>query len=306
MTHLQSLVTLQDGIDTFLLYARVDGRSNRTRATYQQAFKDLLSFLSDRFTTITSLTPGIFREWIAHRLDEGYSKVTINIRLRSLQAFFNWLVREGHLIESPLKQVKQLRVPRQYPYVLTEIQTQALLRAVERATWTGTRNWAMLLTFLDGMLRLSELINLDLGDVNFTSRSIRVRYGKGDKERTVFMGKRLTKALQEWLQVRGNFLGEDRLFVCRSGNKLDQRNMLRIIERLATKARIEGVRCSPHTLRHTGATLFVRNGGDPFSLQQLLGHSDLSTTMIYVHMAGTALREAHAKASPVDRLLDAD
>ncbi len=181
---------------------------------------------------------------------------------------------------------------------------QALLRAIERSTWTGTRNWAMLLTFLDGMLRLSELINLELSDVNLPARSIRVRHGKGDRERVVFMGKRLTKALQEWLQVRGHFAGEDRLFIVRRGNKLDQRNVLRIFERLAAKAKIEGVRCSPHTLRHTGATLFVKYGGDPFSLQRLLGHSDISTTMIYVHMAGTALREAHAKASPVDRLLE--
>jgi integrase/recombinase XerD len=304
MTHLQSLATLQDGFEAFSLYARVEGRSPKTLLTYQRAFRDLLEFLGNNEKLLASLNAGIFRSWIAQRLDEGYSKVTINIRLRSLQAFFNWLVREGHLIESPLKQVKQLRVPRQYPYVLSEIQMQTLLRAVERTTWTGQRNWAMLLTFLDGMLRLSELINLELGDVNLVTRSIRVRHGKGEKERVVFMGKRLTKALQEWMQVRGHHVGEDRLFITRNGSKLDSRNVLRIIERLANKARIEGVRCSPHTLRHTGATLFIRYGGDAFSLQNLLGHSDISTTMIYVHMAGTALREAHAKASPADRLLD--
>jgi integrase/recombinase XerD len=109
--------------------------------------------------------------------------------------------------------------------------------------------------------------------------------------------------MHDWLSVRGHFVGSDWVFVTRQGAKLDGRNVERILERYAAKAKLVDVRVSPHTLRHTGATLFIRNGGDPFALQRLLGHSDISTTMIYVHMAGTALREAHAKASPVDRLL---
>jgi integrase/recombinase XerD len=159
----------------------------------------------------------------------------------------------------------------------------------------------MLLTFLDGMLRLSELIELELTDLSLQARSIRVRCGKGSKERIAYMGRRLTKAMRDWLQVRGHVPGSDWVFISRSGEKLDKRNVQRILQRLADKAK--GGKVSPHMLRHTGATLFIRGGGDPFSLQRLLGHSDIRTTMIYVHMAGTALREAHAKASPVDRLL---
>lgn len=118
------------------------------------------------------------------------------------------------------------------------------------------------------------------------------------------MGKRLTRAMQDWLHTRGHHLGEDHVYISKAAYTLTDRHVRQIVTRLAAKAKIEGVRCSPHTLRHTGATLFIRYGGDPFSLQRLLGHSDISTTMVYVHMAGTALREAHAKASPVDRLLE--
>jgi len=298
-----TLQTLADAIDAFTLYARVEGRLPKTLKTYQQAFSDFQTFIH-KDTALLGLATGDFRRWVSQRLDEGYSKVTINIRLRVLHTLFHWLVREGHLAESPMQQIKPLKVPRQYPFVLSTEQVRALLKAVPKHTWTGKRNWAMLLTFLDGMLRLSELIHLELADVSLQARSLRVRHGKGDKERIVFMGRRLTRALQDWLHVRGHQLGEESLFVTRGVYRLDQRNIGRIIERLAKEARIEGVRCSPHTLRHTGATLFIRNGGDPFSLQQLLGHSDISTTMVYVHMAGTALREAHAKASPVDRLLE--
>ncbi|MBI1744673.1 tyrosine-type recombinase/integrase [Candidatus Acetothermia bacterium] len=301
--HSQKLEIFSEAIEAFHLFARIEGRSPKTIKTYQDAFQDILNFVEGT-VSLSQLTPGEFRRWIATRIDEGYAKSTINIRLRVLRTLFFWLTREGHIPASPLQHIKPLKVPQQYPYVLSELQAQALLRAINRHSWAGKRNWAMMLMFLDGMLRVSELINLDLGDVSLHAQSVHVRHGKGDKERVVFMGRKLTRAMQDWLQVRGHHIGEDRLFITRQGYKLTQRNVQRIIKRLAAKARIEGVRCSPHTLRHTGATLFIRNGGDPFSLQRLLGHSDISTTMIYVHMAGTALREAHAKASPVDRLLE--
>ncbi|MBI1743879.1 site-specific integrase [Candidatus Acetothermia bacterium] len=129
MAHIQTLQTLADGFEAFTLYARVEGRSPRTLATYRQAYRDLLEFLGSVEQPLALLTTGVFRSWIAKRLDEGYSKVTINIRLRALHSFFSWLVQEGHLTESPLRQVKQLRVPRQYPYVLSELQVRALLQS---------------------------------------------------------------------------------------------------------------------------------------------------------------------------------
>ena len=248
--------------------------------------------------------PGDVRRWIAHKLDAGYRKATVNIRLRALKAAFNWLYREGRLKENPFAGIRPLRVPKQYPKVLAESEVLALVKAArsQATTPTGKRNYAMLLTLLDAMLRLQELIDLELADVNLQARSLRVRHGKGDKERIVFMGRRLTKAMRDWLAVRGHVPGSDWVFISRSGEKLDKRNVQRILERLGRKA--GGVKVSPHMLRHTGATLYIRNGGDPFSLQRLLGHSDIQTTMIYVHMAGSALREAHARASPVDRLLE--
>jgi site-specific recombinase XerD len=293
--------SLSEALEAFKLCSRIEGKSSRTLQTYEEAFQDLLAFVGD--VPLAQLKPGNVRRWLAHKLDQGYAKATISIRLRSLRAAFNWLYREGLLAENPLADIKPPKLPRQYPKVLSEPEVLALLKAAraQTVTWHGKRNWAMLLTFLDAMLRLKELIDLELQDLNLQARSIRIRHGKGDKERYVFMGRRLTKAIRDWLSVRGHVPGSDWLFISRSGEKLDPRNVQRILERLGSKA---GVKVSPHMLRHTGATLFIRNGGDPFSLQRLLGHSDIQTTMIYVHMAGSALREAHAKASPADRLLE--
>jgi len=292
--------SFQEAVETFMLFARTEGRARSTLELYRYAFQSFA--LSLNGIDLQEIDVNILRNYISTLLDKGYAKPTINIRLKVLRAFFNFLVKEGRLIDNPMKTIRQLKVSRQYPQVLSEQELTMLLKAPDKSTWTGFRNYTMLLTFIDTMLRLKELIDLELDDVNLATRSLRIKHGKGDKERIVYMGKRLTKAMRRWLELRGYFIGEDALFVTKSGNKLDSRNVQRILERLTKRVNITA-KVSPHRLRHTGATLYIRNGGDPFSLQQLLGHSDIQTTMIYVHMAGSALREAHAKASPVDRLL---
>lgn len=294
---------ISQAVESYKLFARVEGRSARTLQTYETACADFIGFMGD--VPLKEVTEDNVRRWIAHKLDRGYAKTTINIRLRVLRSLFHFLFQEGHLPEHRLERVRQLRSSQQYPFYLGEQQVRALLQTARSRSnsWVGKRNWAMILTFLDGMLRLSELRDLDLDDVNLHSQSIHIRHGKGDKERMVFMGRRLTRAMRDWLQVRDEVPGEQRVFITQGQYSMDARNIQRIIERLAIKSGLEGIRCSPHTLRHTGATLFIRNGGDPFSLQRLLGHAHMETTLRYVHMAGAALREAHAKASPVDRLL---
>jgi len=189
------------------------------------------------------------------------------------------------------------------PQVLSVEEANRLLRAAKRGKWYGTRNHAIIATFLDTGLRLSELISLNLEDVNLNAMSVRVCNGKGGKERTVFAGRTLARGLRRWTEIRPFASGIDAYFTTRDGRRLDQRNVARIIERIASRADLARRHIHPHLLRHTFATHYIKNGGDPFSLQRILGHSDIKTTMLYVNLAGVGLREAHAKASPVDRLL---
>lgn len=134
------------------------------------------------------------------------------------------------------------------------------------------------------------IIDLRINQIDFVSNKIRIR-GKGDKDRIVFMRRKLNKAIRNWLRIRGKFDENDRLFVTKSELQLSKRNVARIIERLKEKSNSNNVRCSPHTLRHTGATFFIQNGGDPFSLKRILGHSNVSTPMVYAHMAGKTLQK---------------
>jgi integrase/recombinase XerD len=168
----------------------------------------------------------------------------------------------------------------------------------EGRTW----DYIVVLTLLDCGLRAGELVNLTLKDLDLARRSLQVM-GKGSREREVYFGRRLARVLREWLNRRTLQLPGDALFSTRNGDPLNRHHLIKVLHRLRDEAKISGVRVSPHTLRHTFATSFIRNGGDPFALQRLLGHSHIETTLLYVHLVGTALREAHAKASPVDRLL---
>ncbi len=290
-------------LDSYFLYMAVAGRSKRTQELYREILGRFLAFIGDQ--PLADIAPNDLRAYVAHLQSQGRKNSTINIHLRAIRACLNFFHSEGLLPEKITERVKLLRTPKQYPFVLNDLHIQAIIRAAAQAkhTWAGLRNYTILLTFLDTGIRLKELLSLTLNDLDLTHHTLHIT-GKGNNTREVFFGRRLSRILCDWLEMRTLSLPGNALFCTRHGSPLNRRYVIEIITNLAHRAGIQGVRCSPHTLRHTFATLFIRNGGDPFTLQRLLGHSDISTTMIYVHMTGTALREAHAKASPVDRLHD--
>ncbi len=282
--------------------ARVEGRSRKTLDLYAWVFYRFSGFLGDK--PLSEIHPGLMRQYLAHCQERGYTPASLGMHYRVLHAFFNWLKREGLIPASPMDGISPPRQPKQYPFVLEESQVRALLAACAKGTVPGGRNYAMLLLFVDCGLRLHELAGLRLGDVSLAQRSLKV-HGKGARDRIVFMGARTAKALRRWIELRGFRASySDSLFIDRKGDPLKPRWVQQVVARLGKKAGIKGVRVSPHTLRHTAATLAVKNGMEPFALQRLFGWENIQTALKYVHMAGTALREAHAKASPVDRLLE--
>jgi len=297
-------MNFDEATEVFTLYCKSKGLAERTIQTYSFALIGLREFLSREGRLPLIPASSELRSYVAHMLERGLARGTIRIRMRSIRCFCNFLVREGLVATSPMKNVEIPKVPNRYPEILSVDQIKRLVRAAKQPTWTGIRNYAMLLTFLDTGIRLGELVALELEDVNLRDLSIRIRKGKGGKERYIFMGRKLFQAIRGWLNVRGIATPEKAFYASRKGSRLDLRNVERIIERLAMKAGLQEIRVTPHILRHTMATMYIVNGGDPFSLQRILGHSSISTTQIYVNLAGVGLREAHAKASPVDRLFD--
>lgn len=287
-------------VEMFYLRCKVDGLSPKTILNYEKVLSSFERFLGD--LPLKEVTTTLLRAYFFELKGRNLRPASLATHYRNLKVFFSFLVREGIFEKNPIDGINKPRLPSQFPHVLEEHQVQALLKvAKKRRSFEGVRDYTILLAFLDTGIRRGELLGLDTRDADLSNRSLKVR-GKGSKERTVYFGRKLAKALHKYFEARGYKPCEEALFITRSGERLKERNINQMIERLEKRAKIDGVRVSPHAFRHTFATSYIRNGGDPFTLQRLLGHSDIKTVMIYVHMVGRDLKEAHARYSPIDNM----
>ena len=292
-------LTFTKAKESFFLAVQVEGRSKRTLDLYEVALKAFESYFVNR--NPVEATPMEIRKYLLHLQDKGYAKATVYTHQKELRVFYNFLASEELIEKNPMNGIKQLRIPKIYPYVLSEEDIDKLLVAAKGKRYESKRNLAILKMFLDTGLRVSELSDLVLDDIDFTTMSIKV-VGKGHKERTVFFGRTTAKSLKSYIVVRGNIPFEDRIFVTRQGGCLDRLVILKIVNRIGKRAGLHDKRVCPHTLRHTFATLYIKRGGSPFVLQRLLGHSDIKTVMVYVNLVGKDLREDYFRHSPLDSI----
>ena len=221
-------------------------------------------------------------------------------RLSSLRRFFQHQLREGTVTQDPCERVEAPRLGRPLPISLTEREVESLLDAPDENTALGHRDRCMLETLYATGLRVSELVALTMDQVNLRQGVVRV-VGKGAKERLVPLGEEATTWLGTYLAgprpALLNSRRSDALFVTNRGSAMTRQAFWYLIKRYATKAGIDA-RLSPHTLRHAFATHLLNNGADLRVVQMLLGHSDISTTQIYTHVARTRLKELHSQHHP--------
>ncbi len=225
---------------------------------------------------------------------------------RTLRTLFLWCVRQGMLDTSPLAAVTAPIVRSDQIQPFSESEVQALLAAAARSR-DPKRDQALLLLMLDTGARAAEVCGLTREQLDLTARRCRV-LGKGNKERVLPLGKATTRAL--WVYLRGD---EDRdgrspLFPARrgpgAGQALTPNGLLQLFERLGKAAKLSGVRCSPHTARHTFAISFLRAGADVYSMQACLGHESLEMVRRYVQLAEADVAQAHRRFSPMDQLAE--
>ena len=239
----------------------------------------------------------------ARAQERGLSPHSINSYLRSLRAFWSWLVREGLVQQSPFARVKIPRSPRKIVSTFSDRQLEAFLKVIDISTAEGFRDYVIVLTLLDTGLRVSELSGLMLEYVWVEQGMFKVM-GKGGKERLIPFGKQVHRLLWRYIscirpqQARPS---GDFLFLA-AGRTAHNQKPHREEDVPLRRAGIRGIRVSPHTLRHSAAVRFLRNGGDVFSLQRLLGHATLAMTRHYCELANIDVARAHATASPVDNL----
>ncbi|MFC2058389.1 tyrosine-type recombinase/integrase [Chloroflexota bacterium] len=241
---------------------------------------------------------------LTHVQDRGLSGHTINCYLRSLRIFFSWLAYEGVIQDNPFDRVRIPRPPRKVIPTFSDSQIQGLLNVIDARTPEGYRDHTIILALLDTGMRISELCRLKIDDVWLEEGVLKV-LGKGNKERLIPMGTSVQRCLWRYIsRFRPDPLAAsgNALFLTREGKPLTKDRVEKIMACYGRKAGLKGVRCSPHTLRHTAAVKFLRNGGNVFSLQRMLGHASLEMTRRYCELADTDVKKAHITASPVDNL----
>jgi site-specific recombinase XerD len=302
-------------VDGYILTCRVEGKSGGTVDAYKSSLNSFLWYLNYNHLPahpgrVTSIHIKAFLWYVASASNRYESNnqscrnpacsATINKFYRTLHAFFNWLKKEGIINDNPVSHLKPPKFENKIVEALKPDEIRKILAAFPTKTNLDTRNHAIISILLDSGLRISELANLKMADVDTKSGTILIRRAKGGKQRVVHIGSKAQKAL--WRYVALFRTSEnDCLFVERNGQPLAMSSIQVMFKRLSRS--IE-VKVHPHKLRHTFAISFLRLGGDVFNLKYLLGHSSLQMTQRYLQSlaADDAIRE-HTKHSPLDNLV---
>lgn len=258
----------------------------------------LETFLADAPPKVAYIRADHIREFLADSIKEGLSENTINGRYRALRAFFNFLYKEQLIHSNPIENVEAPKVGMVIIKTFTHEELQALFRAIDKTTFVGLRDMALLYMLYDTGIRISEALSVRRKDVFPQHLYV---LGKGNKERLVPFGKKAQGYLNQYLEELGT-VPVDNLFVSEDNRPLSRRAVDNRIKKYGRKAGITDVRLSAHTFRHTFAIDFLRNGGNVRALQEILGHSSYAMVKRYTHMVESDIKSAHQQYSPGDRL----
>ncbi|HXF81946.1 MAG TPA: site-specific tyrosine recombinase XerD [bacterium] len=288
-------------VDACLAVALTEGGlAPRTVEAYRRDLADFERFLRVRgVRRPAEVTRAVVTLYLLTLRRRGRAPATVKRRVAAIRALFRHLVREQVVAIDPTVDLQAPRLPRRLPRVLTVQEVEALLAAPDPSTPEGLRDRAMLELLYASGLRVSELIGLDLGDVDLAAELVRC-VGKGGKERVVPLGSRAIAALLDY-QRRGRPVlvgrsGRQALFVSRRG-RLTRQGCWKLLRAHARRAGIT-TPLTPHVLRHSFATHLLEGGADLRAVQEMLGHASVSTTQIYTHVARDRLRAVYAQAHP--------
>lgn len=277
-----------------------DGLSKNTLNSYRFDLSIFMNWLVDtKKVEIFEVTESEIQEFLAFKFPTSKSR-SISRLLATLRRFFRYLLRENKIHEDPTLKIQTPKIPKSLPKSLSEEEVETLLHAPDINTWGGIRDRAMLELLYACGLRVSELVGIQLTEVVISDGVIRI-IGKGSKTRLVPMGEEAVDWIKKYLKdARQNILNKQTskfLFVTNRGSAMTRQSFWYAIKKYAVIANIDKP-MSPHVIRHAFATHLINNGADLRVIQMLLGHSDISTTQIYTHVARERLKKLHEKHHP--------
>jgi integrase/recombinase XerD len=293
-------------IDAYLAYALTEeGLAPRSIEAYKRDLDDFARFVAQRGASRPAqVTRSSVTLYLVALRRRGRAPATVKRRAAAVRSFYKFLLREDALAQDPTLDLASPRLPRRLPKVLTVEEVERLLAAPDLSTPQGVRDRAMLELLYGSGLRVSEVVALNLGDVDLSVELVRC-LGKGSKERLVPVGSHAVRALRAYQQTARPALAGGRvpsaLFINRRGGRLTRQGCWKLLRGHARRAGITRP-LSPHVLRHSFATHLLERGADLRAVQEMLGHASLGTTQIYTHVARDRLRAVYAQAHPRDAM----
>ena len=255
--------------------------------------------MANGITDLKKVKKETVNEYLQYMSGKGKSPATVTRSTASIRSFYNYMLREGRVKTNPAKAVTSQKVERNYPEILTNREVELFLEQPKCVDEKGFRDHAMLELLYATGIRVSELIGLNVEDVNLTVGFIRcTTHGK---ERIIPLYTAAVKALREYMEkIRPRIIADENqqaLFVNMSGERMSRQGFWKIIKYYQEKAEINKD-ITPHTLRHSFAVHLLENGADLRSIQEMLGHADISSTQIYTHVIQKQLKDVYNKAHP--------
>lgn len=286
----------------YLKYER--GYSAHTLEAYRRDIRQFLDFYAEYANRVPLDLKAINKLGIRHYLgmlaESGLEMSSIGRKLASLKAFFKFLTRQGILTKNPAAMVKSPKTKKRLPVVLSEAELATLFRNFDEEHFVEVRNKAILELFYSTGMRLSELLNLNFGDLNRDRQLVRV-FGKGSKERVVPLGKRAMKILKVYLAKRCQEFGriqlDSPLFISKRGTRIARATVQKMVTAQLQKVS-EQEHLSAHVLRHSFASHMLDHGADLNAVKDLLGHNSLSTTQLYTHIRIGKMKKIYQQAHP--------
>ncbi|MFH1655126.1 MAG: site-specific tyrosine recombinase XerD [Candidatus Omnitrophota bacterium] len=293
---------MKEQLDNFMNYLSIErGLAKNTLESYSRDLKKYFSFLKSRgLIDAAKVDRNLINAFLMKQKDKSLSMNSISRNLVAIKVFHRFLVREGHCKLDPTSLFESPKLWRRIPEVLSTQEVKSIIDVIYPRNWQGIRDRAILeLMYASGM-RVSELVNLKVSDLNLDIGFVRC-LGKGQKERIIPIGKSAIIASRRYLdKTRGKLAKKDAssfLFLSRLGKRISRQSIWKIVKKYGRIAKIKK-KIKPHTLRHSFATHLLERGADLRSVQEMLGHSDISTTQIYTHVNKDRLKSIHKQFHP--------
>ena len=282
--------------EDYMNYIKIErGLSNNTYDGYKRDLEDFFNFLNKEYKNITKDDVIKYIEYLAKKDNPK----TVNRHIVSIKNYFKYMEKIGNIKINPCEDITGLKTPKTMPHVLSEDDIDKLLD-IKLEDAFDYRNKAMLELMYSSGLRISELLNLEVNDIDFEMNIVRC-FGKGSKERIVPLSDAATYALHEYIYTFRNTLTKNKvtniLFLNSRGDKLSRQGFFKLLKKLALEKGINKD-LSPHTLRHSFATHLINHGADLRSVQTMLGHENIKTTQIYTHVSNNYIKENYETSHP--------